>query len=378
MKSFKKLFLGLALMTLLALNLVACGGGVENTPAPANSAAPTAAIAPTTAANQPVTTAAANKTSLATTAAASQPVKSGSLIINGAKEVTIDPAIRKALNLEIPGIADLTVKIYVSDDSAEKLTDNFDMALKVGGYKFAMPGKDKPDLSAEGGSGAYTKAGAPDITFTVTPLKEVSSPKELQAAGISEATIKGFLDQFNNKKSVGFFLSAPGLVEKLSASSSTNTTTATTTTAAATTAAKPAAATAAAGKVGQLGMVKQSGYVLTVNTLEKKSTISVAGLDLSAKAGFQYITLDVTILSEADEDVDANTLYATLKDANGASYNASLLGREPELPTQNNVAKGQMVRGWLTFEVPKSTTGLVFIYEPLSLEAIKLQVPLGQ
>lgn len=140
----------------------------------------------------------------------------------------------------------------------------------------------------------------------------------------------------------------------------------------------PPSTPATAASSATIAPVKLDGYIFTINKLEKPATIVVLSSPSKPKAGSRYVTLDVTIASEKAEDVDANTLYASIIDGAGNKYNAGLIGRDPELPTQNDIPAGQQVRGWITFEIPTTATNLTFVYSPISVNDTVIKIPLGE
>lgn len=112
---------------------------------------------------------------------------------------------------------------------------------------------------------------------------------------------------------------------------------------------------ATVGKIGQ--PVTEQGYQLTVNQIKTGYT------DYIQKP---YIALDVTIDSLSDKSaVNANLLYAKLKNENGYVYDPSFSGVEPSLATVNDIPEGERVRGWITFELADFTsTNYTFEYKP--------------
>ncbi len=374
MNRFSKLVMLAFSLVMFSLALVACGG--EATPA-----------------------ASSNQTVGGSNATANGGLKS----VAGAREVEIDTSLQKALMPELPGITDTAFKMYVSDEKPVVLSDNLHKALIEGGYTFALPGKEKPVFSDNSYNGTYTKAGATDLTFIASPLTTGTySEQDLTKIGADAASARKLIDQVKGKSSLAVVLYGKGLAAQIQASSATTAASttkaavtqpsattaavrttvasaATTAAAVATVAAKPTVAPTQAASVAKATpkTVKKGNFVMTVNSVEMPASFVVVGIDNTPKTGMRFVTLDLTIVSEANEDVDANTLYASLKDSKGNKYAASLLGREPELPSQNNIARGERVQGWVTFEVPVSAVGLVFVYEPLLAEPLIIEIPLA-
>ena len=114
------------------------------------------------------------------------------------------------------------------------------------------------------------------------------------------------------------------------------------------------------GKVGDT--VTQGGYSITLANVETATQYGYA----QANAGNKFVAIEIVIVSGAASGVSANPLYASLKDSQGYAYNTTLMGKDPMLQSQNDMPIGEIMRGWITFEVPQTATGLVFSYEPLS------------
>jgi len=115
------------------------------------------------------------------------------------------------------------------------------------------------------------------------------------------------------------------------------------------------------GKIGEA--VKKDGYVITVNGTER-----VKGLGSSALA------LDVTIASDKEKGVDAGSIYAKIKDADGKTYTLAAGGKQPSLEGKSDLPKGQSVRGWISFNVPEGTNGLVLEYQALGGPLLKVNL----
>jgi hypothetical protein len=145
-----------------------------------------------------------------------------------------------------------------------------------------------------------------------------------------------------------------------------------------TTAPVAAAPTTATGpKIGKIGETQSvSGYLVTVNGVQKSDNFTQGDYG-KAKAGNTFIAVDLTVGSSKDSGVDPNGLSASIKDSQGFKYSIAVIGyKEPLLPGQNDLANGDKVRGWVTFEVPKTASGLVLEYTPL-FETGTVRVALG-
>lgn len=82
------------------------------------------------------------------------------------------------------------------------------------------------------------------------------------------------------------------------------------------------------------------------------------------KRGSAKVGVEVAIRGESDREVPVNAFYATLVDARGDSYSATLAGCDPALPSVR-LTNGKTARGFVTFEVPKTADKLELHYAPL-------------
>lgn len=113
------------------------------------------------------------------------------------------------------------------------------------------------------------------------------------------------------------------------------------------------------GKVGQ--RVESTGVGLSVLKVRQQSQVSEY---LKPEAGNTYLIVEVVIENLSKEKAPYNPLYFKVKDAEGFEHNASFIGVEPVLKSGELRAGGKS-RGFVTFEVPKTSKGFVLSYEPL-------------
>ncbi len=108
----------------------------------------------------------------------------------------------------------------------------------------------------------------------------------------------------------------------------------------------------------------------TFETKGLEITINEAGVwysdndFITAKSGFIYYTLNVTILNISNSTKDVNPLYFSLIDGDGYKYDISFLGKEPNLSFRN-LSPNDKMRGYITFEILKGATDLRIQYSPL-------------
>jgi hypothetical protein len=131
-------------------------------------------------------------------------------------------------------------------------------------------------------------------------------------------------------------------------------------------------ASSSLAKVGE--PVTQEGYQLTVTNVEFSNAYGYA----SATAGMHFLAVEILIVSDAASNVNVNPFYATVKDSDGYSYTSYLMGKDPALTSQNDLAQGDKMRGWVTFQVPLTAHGFVFNYKPISIfNTVDIRVDLG-
>jgi hypothetical protein len=126
------------------------------------------------------------------------------------------------------------------------------------------------------------------------------------------------------------------------------------------------------GSVGET--IIQGGYTLTLANVETAYTY---GDFRSARAGSKFIAVELVFQSSTSTGVNVNPFFATIKEPAGYEYSPVLFGKDPSLKSQNNLPTGELVRGWVTFEVPESSSGFILTYSPFSFEGIKIRFDLG-
>lgn len=208
------------LMLLLAFVLNACGKSPTATPAPSPTPTqpPTPSPAPTTA---PATAAAGTTASGAGASSSGTPAASGGSTvslpaINGATEVTLDPAIVQPVIKQF-GLSNATVKFYTSDQPASSVVDTADAAIVGAGYAFSIPGATKPTQTSGTYAGLYTKANAADIVLAAVdvPSDPTQLATQLNIPGVTADVVQKLADQIKGKKSVLFIVAAPGLLQAI-------------------------------------------------------------------------------------------------------------------------------------------------------------------
>jgi hypothetical protein len=122
----------------------------------------------------------------------------------------------------------------------------------------------------------------------------------------------------------------------------------------------------ASGDVGEA--VGAGSFIMTVTKVEVSDEIDMGGAfgKVKAESGKQFVALEIVFESLSDSDVNVNRNGASLKDSDGFRYQAGGRTRQPEMGFVTNLAKGTKMRGWITFEIPKTAKGLVFDYSPIA------------
>jgi hypothetical protein len=126
------------------------------------------------------------------------------------------------------------------------------------------------------------------------------------------------------------------------------------------------------GHVGDT--LSQGNYVIALVGVEKAKCF---GEYSCAGEGKVLIAVEI-IVKSAGSGVHVNPFYCKIKDSQGYEYMMSLLGKEPSLKAQNDLPIGEISRGWITFELSETATGLIFSYEPIQfLNEVRIRFDLG-
>jgi hypothetical protein len=85
---------------------------------------------------------------------------------------------------------------------------------------------------------------------------------------------------------------------------------------------------------------------------------------LKPEPGNQFVAVLVEIEGIDADGASYNPFYFSVKDPDGFEYNFNAFGKEPQLQSGNQLAPGDKVTGWVTFEVPKKAKRLTLVYSP--------------
>jgi hypothetical protein len=110
--------------------------------------------------------------------------------------------------------------------------------------------------------------------------------------------------------------------------------------------------------VGELGQARD--YSMSVDSI-KDCPLEPP---FAPKRGNSKVGLEISLQGTSDREVPVNVFYATLHDARGDTFSATLAGCEPALPSVR-LTRGKTTRGFVTFEIPKSAEKLELHYSPL-------------
>lgn len=91
------------------------------------------------------------------------------------------------------------------------------------------------------------------------------------------------------------------------------------------------------------------------------------------KVGNIKLGIEVKITATSDKQVPVNPFYAKLTDSAGYSYTSTFGGCNPELVSVK-LDPGQTANGWITFEIPQTSVGLIFTYNPFIVSADPTEV----
>jgi hypothetical protein len=132
----------------------------------------------------------------------------------------------------------------------------------------------------------------------------------------------------------------------------------------------------AAAKLGKVGdTVTQGDYKITLANAEKNTAY---GTFAKAEAGKMFVAIEIIVESGADTGVSVNPFYCKLTDGDAYAYNVNAFGKDPSLSSQNDLPKGEKMRGWVTFEVPDTAKDFVFSYSPISFtDKTRIRFSLG-
>ena len=111
-------------------------------------------------------------------------------------------------------------------------------------------------------------------------------------------------------------------------------------------------------KVGEAIDIK--GEELTVKTVTKD--YKSGNQFLKPESGNQYVKIDVTIKNNTDDSIDVSSYEFKILDSNGVYHDTNYILNNSLSSTK--VAKGGVLSGSISFEVPKNDNELKLVYTP--------------
>lgn len=125
---------------------------------------------------------------------------------------------------------------------------------------------------------------------------------------------------------------------------------------------------------------EQSDYKFTVLQV-KDCPLDEADTRILAKAkpGVKALAVEV-ILQPTGKEMFYVPYKATVSDASGGSYQgAVMVVCAPQIsPRAEPLTKNQTYRGWITFHVPATASGLKLTYQPFAIQEQPVQFDLGR
>lgn len=102
-------------------------------------------------------------------------------------------------------------------------------------------------------------------------------------------------------------------------------------------------------------------YIITVNGTENPYIESKTYSQ--PDSGNKYIAVEVTYENETKDSISYNVYDWLLSDSDGYTYDQAWGSKEPNL-SSGDLNPGEKVRGWVTFEVPETSTQYSIKFTP--------------
>jgi len=108
----------------------------------------------------------------------------------------------------------------------------------------------------------------------------------------------------------------------------------------------------------------EKGIVIIVHGMERRDSIGI----YRPEEGNNYLILDITIKNQLGDEYSYSQLFMTMKDENDRVYSTSVAAVELTgyLPGGGTLKPGESVRGYICFEVPKTSQSFTFRYSDLT------------
>jgi hypothetical protein len=101
-------------------------------------------------------------------------------------------------------------------------------------------------------------------------------------------------------------------------------------------------------------------YLVTVDEVDHSDLFND---QLSASQDHTFRAFYVTMESRSDTGLEVNPRYWRLFDDQTPAYPEVYAGKDPALVNNKTLLKGQILQGWVTFEVPKGARGFKLAYD---------------
>jgi hypothetical protein len=114
-------------------------------------------------------------------------------------------------------------------------------------------------------------------------------------------------------------------------------------------------------QIGQ-AKIEKTQAIVKITTIE--DDVSSDNQFVKPKEGNRFIAIQILLdNTDGNGNVTANPLFFKLKDTEGNEYNVELMGTKDPALGSSEVEVGDIVKGWITFQIPNS----------LDIEAMKLR-----
>lgn len=91
--------------------------------------------------------------------------------------------------------------------------------------------------------------------------------------------------------------------------------------------------------------------------------LDVAGTEfIKPETGKKWVAALVEIEGINPDGATYNPFFFKVRDEQGFEYNFNLFGKEPQLQSSNDLKPGQIVKGWVNFEVPDTAKTFTLVY----------------
>ncbi len=125
------------------------------------------------------------------------------------------------------------------------------------------------------------------------------------------------------------------------------------------------AGTPSQGPVHSIGeKVDARDYRMTLETVKECKSKQY----YHPREGSMWLGVQVKLESTSDKELRVNPFYARLEDSQHHTYTPTFGGCHPVLDSMR-MKKGDKTHGWITFEVPRSATGIHLVYDPFIVGA---------